>query len=406
MSRNGIIATLLLTIVMSMPALGQMYLDCQPLYYYDKLGQDYSFSAAIPSTWFAVKMSPARAGRVDSAYIGFGIQKSANTRFKSDTVIIKILEDQLPNKIELGSYVFSFPPDLQGLVSDSYWIIELTFSSVGTQINPPRDFWFSWMFSGPTSDRANVHLKSAPTSNNRSVVITGANTVIPISTYAWNQVHDTVDLKVETRICYDTITPVEMQTFVASYVDGKTHLRWNTATETNNFGFDVERLDRRSDDGMISLWRKLGFVPGNGSTTEMSSYSFVDDYPEVAMDNNGVVRYRLRQRDYDGTENVSPVQTITIPTSAVSMMLYQSYPNPISATTTLASIPFSILEQQHLRVAIHDALGKLVATVVEGEYQAGYHSVSFSPQGFVPGWYSYSLEVGDRILTKRFLVNK
>ena len=53
--------------------------------------------------------------------------------------------------------------------------------------------------------------------------------------------------------------PVELSLFSAMpSADGVT-LQWRTETETNNYGFDVERLKEGS-------FYKVGFVRGNGTT--------------------------------------------------------------------------------------------------------------------------------------------
>ncbi len=60
--------------------------------------------------------------------------------------------------------------------------------------------------------------------------------------------------------------PVELTSFSASVFVNSIKLEWNTATETNNFGFDVER----SADG--SDFHKIGFVGGNGTTSTPQNY--------------------------------------------------------------------------------------------------------------------------------------
>ena len=91
------------------------------------------------------------------------------------------------------------------------------------------------------------------------------------------------------RYDISSIVPVELSSFSASVTLNNVELNWTTATETNNFGFSIER---RSED---SEFEEIGFVKGNGTSTLINSYSFIDLKPL-----SGVVYYRLKQIDIDG----------------------------------------------------------------------------------------------------------
>ena len=86
--------------------------------------------------------------------------------------------------------------------------------------------------------------------------------------------------------------PVELTSFVASVNENSVTLNWTTATETNNLGFEVQR-NSGSD------YQAIGFVTGNGTTTETQEYSFTD------IVTTGSYSYRLKQVDYDGTFSYS-----------------------------------------------------------------------------------------------------
>jgi len=60
-------------------------------------------------------------------------------------------------------------------------------------------------------------------------------------------------------------------------------LKWSTATELNNSGFDVER-----NNG--ATWEKIGFVTGNGNSNSVIYYQFTDKTPS-----GKTVDYRLKQ---------------------------------------------------------------------------------------------------------------
>ena len=93
---------------------------------------------------------------------------------------------------------------------------------------------------------------------------------------------------------YFNLIPVELTSFTASTVDGNVVLNWITATELNNAGFQIER--RKTTDERREDWESIGFVNGNGTSTETHTYSFADESPVA-----GKSYYRLKQIDFDGS---------------------------------------------------------------------------------------------------------
>lgn len=71
--------------------------------------------------------------------------------------------------------------------------------------------------------------------------------------------------------------PVELVSFSADVIDEGVTLDWITATETNNFGFEVEKKSEVGD------WSKIGFVTGAGTTTGPQHYHFSDHKVEAGI---------------------------------------------------------------------------------------------------------------------------
>ena len=94
-----------------------------------------------------------------------------------------------------------------------------------------------------------------------------------------------------------TLIPVELTSFIASVSDRNILIDWVTATELNNQGFDIQRK-------LGGEWEKVAFVEGKGTTTEESAYSFVDKFTYKSF--KGIITYRLKQMDFDGTYEYSP----------------------------------------------------------------------------------------------------
>ncbi len=81
--------------------------------------------------------------------------------------------------------------------------------------------------------------------------------------------------------------------------------------------------------------------------------------------------------------------------------LYQNYPNPFNPTTT---IRFTISQREHVTLKVFDVLGREVARLVEGELNAGEHSVVFDAKGLASGVYFYRLTAGTFIQHKKMVV--
>jgi photosystem II stability/assembly factor-like uncharacterized protein len=117
--------------------------------------------------------------------------------------------------------------------------------------------------------------------------------------------------------------PVELVSFSAKQIDNNVHLKWQTATELNNHGFEIERKTENSE------WRIIGFKEGNGTTTESHYYTFIDDNIS-----SGKYHYRLKQIDYDGKfeySNIVEVEFLFVN----HFSLQQNYPNPFNPSTEI-----------------------------------------------------------------------
>ncbi|MBE2281275.1 MAG: S8 family serine peptidase, partial [Ignavibacteriaceae bacterium] len=157
--------------------------------------------------------------------------------------------------------------------------------------------------------------------------------------------------------------PVELTSFSAIPSGNDVLLEWTTATELNNAGFEVERKSSNS-----SVFEKIGFVTGKGTTTETVKYRF-DDRNVPA----GVHTYRLKQVDFDGTyEYSNEIESESI----VPQVFYisQNYPNPFNPMT---NIVFGLPVNSIVTVSVYDALGQLVNTLVNGTLESGVHTLSF-----------------------------
>jgi hypothetical protein len=179
---------------------------------------------------------------------------------------------------------------------------------------------------------------------------------------------------------YITVTfvpiPVELTSFRADVNDGTVVLNWSTATETNNRGFEVQR---NSGSG----YQVIGFVQGNGTTTQIHNYSFMDK--SVA---SGNYTYRLRQIDFDGKSNYSQEIGVNVNVPKV-YSLGQNYPNPFNPST---KIDFNLAADSKVTLRVYNVLGQEVTTLLSGNMTAGTHNVTFDASRLSSGVYLYKIE--------------
>jgi hypothetical protein len=171
--------------------------------------------------------------------------------------------------------------------------------------------------------------------------------------------------------------PVELTSFTADVTETNVTLKWSTATETNNQGFEVQRSKSGSE------FETVGFVNGNGTTTEMQYYSYTDA-GLVA----GTYNYRLKQVDYDGSFEYFDAIVVEVGVPDV-FALNQNYPNPFNPSTR---IDFSLASDSKVTLKIYDLLGQEVATLLNSNLVAGVHYVNFDAAGVNSGVYFYRIE--------------
>lgn len=189
--------------------------------------------------------------------------------------------------------------------------------------------------------------------------------------------------------------PVELKSFGAMLNNGAVQLSWSTATESNNKGFDVERSSDSKN------WKSIGFVPGKGTSAEISNYSFLDK-----NEMSGKIYYRLKQVDFDGTFEYSSV--VEISGNPHSFSLNQNYPNPFNPSTVIS---YSIPSESNVSLKVYDVLGKEVITLVNAKQAAGRYTVEFnsnsvSGAAIATGVYVYKLQAGDFSTEKKMMILK
>ena len=189
------------------------------------------------------------------------------------------------------------------------------------------------------------------------------------------------------------VVPVEFISFTANENNNLVKLNWNTSTETNNYGFEIERKQDNSE------WETIGFIKGHGTTTELQEYSYIDDIKTLQAK---LFLYRLKQIDFAGSYKYSYVVELEVlPTQ---YELSQNYPNPFNPIT---KIEFSIPEDiSNVTLSIYNMLGEKVTELVNESLSAGRHSYQWNAQNVATGIYIYELRTDKFASIKKMILIK
>ncbi len=272
-------------------------------------------------------------------------------------------------------YTLNFGDNYTALIPDeifnTVFIIQSTLSSTGFLVFAFGEHgYFSQDFlnySPMTMPTVPPFLEKTNTENNMKTAIKGSIPQVISATTNSSNLFIGYQSGGLYRKPLDSVVPVELSSFHALAKSNHVVLQWETQTETNNHGFEIQRL--------ISTqigWEKIGYVKGHGTTTEQQRYEFVD-YSIDKISGEAVVQYRLKQIDTDGTFQLSSVQTVSL-NNPQKARLAQNYPNPFNPTTTIA---YDLTAPGNIQLAIYDMLGRHIRTLVDSHQQAGHYETTW-----------------------------
>lgn len=183
------------------------------------------------------------------------------------------------------------------------------------------------------------------------------------------------------------IMPVTLSSFTAARNKNAVTLKWETATEANNTGFEILSS---TDNG---AFRKIGFVASKatgGNSNGKLSYEYVDAHP-----GKGLTLYRLRQIDMDGKSQLSEIRSVKGEGIQGAITIF---PTP----STTGDVSISISGMQSYDLYIIDMNGRVIRE--HRSSSAGYVKVSNLQSGM------YMVKVVDaktgEQISEKILVNR
>lgn len=192
----------------------------------------------------------------------------------------------------------------------------------------------------------------------------------------------------------DAPLPVELSSFSALFFNNQVLIYWQTATELNNYGFDIERKIGNND------YTKIAFINGAGNSNKLIDYNYIDSDLGNYI-NIDKIHYRLKQIDNDG--NYKYIAETTVNINNYNYTLLQNYPNPFNPTT---NISFTLPNTEYVTLKVYDMLGKEVTTLMDKELTAGNYTVTFDASNLSSSVYFYTLKAGKFTETKKMILTK
>jgi hypothetical protein len=352
---------------------------CPDFFYFDQNGVDMTYDESLPTSRWAILVtappSPVSMCTVWTVTENFVISgMTANTK---DTIKIFIREATGSYNQIFSTYFIARPGENSGAIEiDPPSVYPFTRPIISPKRNIYVGYYIkpdtttgqtvSWYFKTPsiftTPPIHSVRFYQANPPNGAWTVQTASSVV-----------GSSVDWPVTAKMCCDYPTPVELSLFQGSVQNGAVLLKWKTQSETNNQSFEVMRS--WSQEG---LWESRGVVPGRGTTTAEQSYDFRDP---IQPGSPSVLYYRLRQRDFDGTEQNLPSIRVSLDAAGnMQFSLLPSYPNPLfAAKTSHTTIRYQLPSTDQVRIGVYDALGREVARLMDAQQPAGFHEVQWHP---------------------------
>ena len=185
----------------------------------------------------------------------------------------------------------------------------------------------------------------------------------------------------------DQDLPVELHSFETRHYHNEIILIWQTATEENNTGFEIQKSKDSRD------WESIDFVEGKGTTSEVQQYNYTDRKPYI-----GDNYYRLKQIDYDGQYEYSSVRHVLM--TAMDNAHMTIFPNPSSGHFTLS---LHNPKKKKANIKLFDSIGNLIweQGFLESETEIYWEKDFDLPQREV---YFVVTQVGDEVESQKVTV--
>jgi hypothetical protein len=148
-------------------------------------------------------------------------------------------------------------------------------------------------------------------------------------------------------------------------------------------------------DMLLSLQRPDGGMPGSVMATEGNTLVWLTTW--TGLSSTAWLYFALTSPPFPEGSTIESAIDGSLPGT---FLLHQNYPNPFNPTTT---IRYALPTRSQVTLTVFNPLGQRVATLVEGEREAGHHEARFDASGLATGVYLYRLQAGEFVRSRRLL---
>jgi hypothetical protein len=196
-----------------------------------------------------------------------------------------------------------------------------------------------------------------------------------------------VDYFTSFTVLTETVVPVEFKRFYAKTPSkSELTLAWETATESNNAGFDLEK----STDG--KHFSSIGFVKGAGNSVALNAYFFTD------VNFIATAYYRVKQTDINGKFTFSAIISVQKDGGKFALNVY---PNLISDQSFI-SVDFLNASENPRDLTLFDTNGRVVFAT---KADVTAPSVNVPVQALAKGLYVLKVQNGGETVVSRMVKN-
>ncbi len=196
----------------------------------------------------------------------------------------------------------------------------------------------------------------------------------------------------------DNPLPVQLSSFTLTPRQRSIELVWQTESESENRGFIILRSESATGGYQeIASYLNTPALVGQGTTASPTRYRYLDSHN---LQPGRAYWYKLVDVDYSGRRYEHEPMSVQ---TAFEYVLDQNYPNPFNPST---AIQFSLEKSGKTVLEIYNTLGQKVATLVNGELNAGAHRYQWNASGLASGVYFYRLQSNEFVATKKMLLVK
>ena len=164
----------------------------------------------------------------------------------------------------------------------------------------------------------------------------------------------------------------------------------------NNVSFTVadDEMDIITTDNVVNISTTLSDGTRWQITEKVLGGSIKIDLPDSKLE------YLVESANVPGLEMTDVEMSQLAP---VSFELKQNYPNPFNPSTV---IPFSVQGAGHVSLKVFDLVGREVANLIDGNYEAGSHEAIFNASELPSGTYLCRLRIGANTAIRKMLLIK